>query len=225
MKLSFRPKGEISEENPQKEISPFGRNDNLNFEIMNIFKRIIVSIKYNFLMTFGNKKIVTQPNIQKAMTNSKSFYDFKMKSIDGKEIDFSIYKNKKILIVNTASECGYTPQYKDLQTLHKMYGNKIIVLGFPANNFGEQEPANNNEIISFCEKNYGVTFQLLEKSDVIGENQNPLYQWLTDKKQNGWNDKMPTWNFCKYLIDENGMLLKFYGGAVSPLSDEVLQQL
>lgn len=157
--------------------------------------------------------------------SKKSFCDFKLKSIEGKEIDFSVYKGKKILIVNTASECGYTPQYNELQELHEKYGNKITVLGFPSNNFGGQEPGGNTEIANFCQKNFGVTFQLFEKSDVIGSNQNILYQWLTRKEQNGWNDEVPTWNFCKYLISEKGELIKFYSAAVNPMGTEILGEL
>lgn len=152
-----------------------------------------------------------------------SFYDLKFKSIDGKEISFSNYKGKKLLIVNTASECGYTPQYNELQELHEKYGNKITVLGFPANNFGSQEPGSNEQIINFCTKNFGVTFQLFEKSDVIGANQNSIYKWLTDKNQNGWNEEKPSWNFFKYLINENGELIKAVSAAVSPLNDEIIK--
>ena len=134
-----------------------------------------------------------------------------------------IYKGKKIMIVNTASACGYTPQYDDLQQLFEKHKDKLIILGFPSNNFGGQEPASNNEILAFCIKNYGVTFPLFEKSDVTGTNQNTLYKWLTDKQQNGWNTQSPDWNFCKYLINEEGELMKFYSSSVNPLSDEVLK--
>lgn len=154
--------------------------------------------------------------------NAKSFYDFKLKSIEGKEIDFSSYKGKKVLIVNTASECGYTPQYDELQQLHETHGNKITILGFPANNFGGQEPGTNSEIGAFCRKNFGVTFQLFEKVDVTN---NELYSWLTDEKQNGWNTEAPKWNFCKYLINENGELVKYYSSAVNPMSDEIVKML
>jgi len=176
-------------------------------------------IKYLFLKNFAPKSIKTKP------LNSMSktfFYDLKFKSIEGKEIDFSIYKGKKILIVNTASECGYTPQYMELQELHEKHENKITVLGFPSNDFGAQEPGSNEQIVSFCQKNFGVTFQLFEKSDVIGENQNVVYKWLTDKNQNGWNEEKPTWNFFKYLINENGELVKTIGAATSPLSNDVI---
>lgn len=154
--------------------------------------------------------------------NAKSFYDFKLKSIEGKEIDFSAYKGKKVLIVNTASECGYTPQYDELQKLHETHGNKITILGFPANNFGGQEPGTNSEIGAFCRKNFGVTFQLFEKVDVTN---NELYSWLTDEKQNGWNTEAPKWNFCKYLINEQGELVNYYSSAINPMSYEIVKML
>ncbi len=180
---------------------------------------------YFLLELFSPKTIVTKPKNNSMPANAKSFYDFKLPSIDGKEIDFSMYKGKQVLIVNTASKCGYTPQYDDLQKLHETHGDKIIVLGFPANNFGGQEPGTNEEIGAFCRKNFGVTFQLFEKSDVIGANQNALYKWLSDKDQNGWNTKKPSWNFFKYLVNEKGELVKFYSPAVNPMSDEILKML
>ena len=154
--------------------------------------------------------------------NAKTFYDFKLRSIEGKEIDFSAYKGKKVMIVNTASECGYTPQYDDLQKLHETHGGKLTILGFPANNFGGQEPGTNDEIGAFCRKNFGVTFQLFEKVDV---KENELFKWLSDKDQNGWNTDTPNWNFCKYLINENGELVKFYSSSVNPMSEEIVKML
>lgn len=158
-------------------------------------------------------------------TVTKTFYDFKMKSIDGEIIDFARYKGKKVLVVNTASECGYTPQYAELEELHKKYGDKVVVLGFPANNFGGQEPGSNSEIASFCQKNYGVTFQLFEKVEVKGDKTCDLYQWLSNKDQNGWNDQAPRWNFNKYLIDEQGKLVKYFPSGVKPLSTELISAL
>ena len=125
------------------------------------------------------------------ITSPTSLYEFKIPAIDGKTVDFSQFKGKNILIVNTASECGYTPQYADLQKLHETLGNKVIILGFPANNFGGQEPGSNTEIVSFCQKNYGVTFQLFEKISVKGSDQHPLYVWL--KEQTGYKAKL---NYC-----------------------------
>ena len=154
-----------------------------------------------------------------------SFYSFKMKDIDGNEIDFSQYKGKKLLIVNVASECGNTPQYTDLEKLHEQYGNKVTVLGFPANNFGSQEPGSNKDIKEFCKKNYNVKFQMFEKISVKGDDKDPLYQWLSDKSKNGWNDKEPNWNFAKYLVDENGQLVAFFPAKTNPMSEEILSKI
>lgn len=174
---------------------------------------------------FGTHEIKSKPLTENTMITSKNFYDFKMKSIDGELIDFSKYKGKKVLLVNTASECGYTPQYKDLEELNKKYGDKVVILGFPANNFGGQEPGSNKEIAGFCQKNYGVTFQLFEKVDVIGESACDLYKWLWTKDQNGWNSQEPKWNFNKYLIDENGQLVKYFASSVKPMGPEILEAI
>ncbi len=173
---------------------------------------------------FACKEIKSNPGGTKNHS-TKSFYDFTLKSLDGKDINFAQYKGKKILIVNTASKCGYTPQYAELEELHKKYGDKLVILGFPANNFLHQEPGSNTDIGEFCTKNYGVTFQMFEKIDVVGKNQAPLYKWLSDKSLNGWNDNAPSWNFCKYIIDENGELSYFFNSKVTPLSDEMIKAL
>lgn len=179
-------------------------------------------LKYLLLKLLSPKGVSTRPRNITMNANAKSFYDFKLKSIEGKEIDFSSYKGKKVLLVNTASECGYTPQYDELQKLHETHGNKLTILGFPANNFGGQEPGTNVEIGAFCRKNFGVTFQLFEKVDV---KENELYKWLSDENQNGWNSEAPTWNFCKYLVNEKGELIKYYSSAVNPMSNEILKML
>lgn len=153
------------------------------------------------------------------VTTGESIYDFKVNSLDGKEIDFSKYKGKTLLIVNVASECGFTPQYADLQKLHNEYGDKVVVLGFPANNFGGQEPGSHQEIAAFCQKNYGVEFQMFEKVSVKGDDQHPLYQWLKAK-----TGEEPTWNFCKYLVKPDGTV-KFYTSKVKPLDQEILGAL
>jgi glutathione peroxidase len=140
-----------------------------------------------------------------------SLYDFKMNALDGKEIDFSKYKGKTLLIVNTASNCGYTPQYADLQKLHEQYGSKVTILGFPANNFGGQEPGTNTEIGAFCKEKYGVTFQMFEKISVKGDDQHALYAWLKEK-----TGSEPTWNFCKYLVKPDGTV-KFFSNKIKPL--------
>ncbi len=176
---------------------------------------------------FGTNEIKSKPieNNKNNMSGNKSFYDFKMKSINGDIVDFSIYKGKKVLIVNTASECGYTKQYKDLEQLNKLHGDKVVIIGFPSNNFGGQEPGSNEEIASFCQKNYGVSFQMYEKVDVTGKNACDLYKWLSDKSLNGWNDQSPKWNFNKYLIDENGQLVKYFASNVNPMSEEIISSL
>jgi glutathione peroxidase len=149
-------------------------------------------------------------------------YDFTMKAIDGKDVKLSQYKGKKLLIVNTASECGYTPQYKELEELYKKHGDKVTVLGFPANNFGGQEPGTNEQISTFCEKNYGVTFPLFSKVSVKGDDTAPLYKFLSDKAKNGAVSDAPSWNFCKYLVDEQGHVVAFYPSKVKPMSEELI---
>ena len=150
-----------------------------------------------------------------------SFYDLKATSIDGKEINFEQFKGKKVLIVYTASACGYTYQYEGLQKLHDLYGEDVAVLGFPANDFMFQERGSDSDIADFCEKNYGVTFQMFSKITTRGKNQSPIYTWLTNKDLNGWNEKKPTWNFCKYLINEDGDLVAFFDKSIKPLSKEI----
>lgn len=154
-----------------------------------------------------------------AFFSASSVYEFKMNSLDGKQIDFSQYKGKTLLLVNTASACGYTPQYADLQKLHEQYGDKVVVLGFPANNFGAQEPGTNQEIGAFCQKNYGVTFQMFEKISVKGDDQNDLYKFLKEK-----TGQEPTWNFCKYLVKPDGTI-KFFPSKVKPLDKEIVDAL
>ena len=150
-----------------------------------------------------------------------SFYDLKATSIEGEQINFSQFKGKKVLIVNTASSCGYTYQYEGLQKLHDIYGDDVAILGFPANDFLYQERGSDADIADFCEKNYGVTFQLFSKITTRGKNQSPVYTWLTNKDLNGWNEKKPTWNFCKYLVNEEGDLVAFFDKSVKPLSKEI----
>jgi glutathione peroxidase len=154
-----------------------------------------------------------------------TIYKFKVSSIDGDTIDFSKYKGKKILIVNTASKCGYTPQYAELEKLHKAYKNKLVIVGFPANNFGGQEPGSNAEINEFCQKNYGVSFTMAEKVSVKGADIHPLFKWLTQKSENGVMDAEIKWNFNKFLLDENGKLVAVYPSKVNPMSEEITQHL
>lgn len=153
------------------------------------------------------------------LMTAPSIYDFKINSIDGEEIDFAKYKGKNLLIVNVASKCGFTPQYADLEKLHEQYGDKVIILGFPANNFGSQEPGTNLEIATFCQKNFGVKFQMFEKVSVKGDDQHALYKWLKEK-----TGEEPSWNFCKYLVKPDGTV-KFYKSAVSPLDKQIVDEI
>lgn len=157
--------------------------------------------------------------------NETSVYDFRIKTLEGEEISLARYKGKKLLLVNVASECGFTPQYKNLQALHDQYKDKLVVIGFPANNFGGQEPGTSTEIRNFCTKNYGVTFPMMEKISVKGKDAHPLYKWLGDKKLNGVCDDSPMWNFGKYLIDEKGKIIKYFGSRVDPLSKDITSMI
>ena len=152
-----------------------------------------------------------------ASATAGSIFDFTVKSLDGQDVNLSKYKGQKILIVNTASECGYTKQYKGLEELAKARAGKLVVLGFPCNQFGGQEPGTAADIASFCEKNFGVTFPLMAKIDVKGDAAAPLYQYLQTA-----TGSEPSWNFCKYLIDENGRVVQFYPSKTEPMSQELL---
>ncbi|MCB2222347.1 MAG: glutathione peroxidase [Bacteroidetes bacterium] len=153
----------------------------------------------------------------------KTFYDFTVKTIDGKDLDLSDFKGKKVLVVNTASKCGLTPQYKDLESLYQQYGGEdFVIIGFPANNFMNQEPGTNEEIKEFCEINYGVSFPMMAKISVKGDDIHPLYQWLTSKAENGVMDSEVSWNFQKYMIDDKGHLVDYAKPKEDPLSDKII---
>ena len=154
-----------------------------------------------------------------------TIYQFTVPALDGGTIDFSQFKGKKILVVNTASKCGFTPQYAQLEELYKKYNHKLVIVGFPANNFGGQEPGTNEEIKSFCTKNYGVTFPMAAKVSVKGDDIAPIYKWLTEKSENGVMDADIKWNFTKFLLDENGALVAKFDSKVTPISDEILAYL
>ena len=154
--------------------------------------------------------------------DKSSIYQFKVESLEGGEINFSQFKGKKILVVNTASKCGYTPQYKELEALYNQYQDKLVIVGFPANNFGAQEQGTNSEIKEFCQKNYGVTFPMAAKISVKGDDMAPLYKWLTSKSENGVLDAEIKWNFNKFILDENGKLLAKFDSKVTPMSPEIL---
>lgn len=161
---------------------------------------------------------------QHAMANPPgSLHDFVVEDIYGDKFDFADLKGKKVMVVNTASKCGLTPQYESLEKLYKQYGDEdFVIVGFPANNFMNQEPGTEEEIATFCQENYGVTFPMMSKISVKGDDMHPLYQWLTQESQNGVMDSEVAWNFQKYLIDENGQLVKYFPPRHDPMSDEII---
>jgi glutathione peroxidase len=158
-------------------------------------------------------------------TEKMSFYDLTYTTIDGKTASMADFKGKYVLCVNVASKCGYTPQYKQLQALYEKYQDRMVIVGFPCNQFLGQEPGTNEEIVTFCEKNYGVTFPLADKLDVKGKNQHAVYQWLTNKTLNGVSDGNVKWNFHKFLISPSGEWLGEYASGVDPLGDEITSKL
>ena len=186
------------------------------------YRQKVLKAVYPALMWFTK---ITGKNTKEISSNKQpavSFYSLKGTLNNGDTLDFASLKGKKIMLVNTASDCGYTNQYTDLQKLSEQYKDKLVLLGFPANDFKEQEKGSNEEIADFCKKNYGVNFPLMQKSIVIkSAQQNPVYQWLTDSTKNGWNNKPPAWNFTKYIINEEGVLTNYFGSSISPMSDDV----
>lgn len=159
-----------------------------------------------------------------APKSPKSFYSLQLQSAEGKMIDFSAYKGKKVLLVNTATRCGYSPQLAGLEKLSQKYKGKLVVLGVPSNSFA-QEPLQGKAVVLSCKKDYGVTFPLSERTPVKGAKQNQVFKWLSTKEQNGWNTKSPGWNFCKYLVDEKGELVAFFSSSVGPMDAELTDLL
>jgi len=169
-------------------------------------------------------KILTIVFAMLFVNSASSVYDFKLKNIDGQAFSLAKYKGKKLLIVNTASKCGYTPQYSALQKLADLYKDKVVVIGFPENNFAQQEPGTNSEIKTFCEKNYGVTFPLSEKVSVKGDDISPLFKYLTEAPNPDFTGEIK-WNFEKFLIDENGKLIRRYRSQTTPLDPAITSAL
>ena len=191
-----------------------------------MFKKIqllLASLVCVFTGCTGQRNVMLRPADSKEGT--VSVYDFKLTALDGSPIDFAKYKGKKVVLMNVASKCGYTPQYAEWEAFYAAKKDKVEVLGFPANDFLMQEPGSNKAIEEFCQKNYGVTFQMFEKVQVKGSEKTPIYEWLTSVDKNGWNDQAPTWNFCKYLIDENGQLQGFFSSTVKPNDPEFVKAL
>ncbi|WP_297985422.1 glutathione peroxidase [uncultured Chryseobacterium sp.] len=171
----------------------------------------------------GQKSETSQANTEKEM--GKTIYDYKVEALDGSEINFADFKGKKILIVNTASECGFTPQYADLEKLYEANKDKLVIVGFPANNFGGQEPGSNAEIGTFCQKNYGVTFPMAAKVSVKGDDTAPIFKYLTEKELNGVKNSAILWNFTKFLVDENGKLIDSFVSTTKPTDDAITKYL
>lgn len=179
----------------------------------------IVIISALVIYSFSSKKAI--------MKELPSIYDnkFDISDIDGNSLDLNQFKGKKILFVNVASKCGFTPQYSELQELHEQFGDKLTVIGLPSNQFGNQEPGTHEEIKEFCSVNFGVSFLITEKLDVKGDGQHPIYQWLTDKSKNGNKSSEVRWNFQKYLLDEEGRLIDFFYSMTKPLSSKIVDLL
>ncbi|HUR67447.1 MAG TPA: glutathione peroxidase [Chitinophagaceae bacterium] len=200
--------------------------DNRNSKNMTYRQKVLKTI-YPLVMLWGK---ISGKGVTALSNQSKeapvSFYTLKAKLNNGDTLDFASLQGKKVMLVNTASDCGYTNQYDQLQELSEQYKDKLVVLGFPANDFKEEEKGSDQEIAAFCKINYGVSFPLMSKSTVIrSDQQHPVYQWLTDSSKNGWNKKQPGWNFCKYIVDEKGRLIHYFGSSISPLSKDVVKAI
>lgn len=195
---------------------------NRNSKNMSYRQKVLKTI-YPALMWFTRLTGKNTKELSGTKQPPVSFYSLKTTLNNGDTLDFSGFKGKKVLLVNTASDCGYTNQYEDLQKLSDKFKDQLVVIGFPANDFKEQEKGTDAAIAEFCKKNYGITFPLAQKSVVIkSSEQNPVFQWLTDSTKNGWNSKLPAWNFTKYLVNEEGVLTNYFGSSVSPLSNDVI---
>ncbi len=199
-------------------------NLNVFFSILAIFIALAVVFSAcnpkEILHRPANLSSVNAANATKVKTNmseiKSAFYDLSFESLTGETVSMSQFEGKKVVILNVASACGYTPQYDDWQKFYEAHKSEIVVIGFPCNQFGGQESGSSSEIKTFCQKNYGVTFLMASKVAVKGKNAAPVYQWLTDKTKNGWNETAPSWNFCKYLVNEKGELVEFFASAIKP---------
>lgn len=199
---------------------------NRNSKNMTVRQKFLKAV-YPVWIWFAGKKGLNTKNISNEKAEpAVSFYSLNDTLNNGTAFDFEQLKGKKIMLVNTASDCGYTGQYDDLQKLSEQYKDKLVVIGFPANDFKEQEKGTDEEIASFCKLNFGVTFPLMKKSSVTkSTDQNRIFNWLTDSTKNGWNNQPPSWNFCKYIVDEQGRLTNFFGSTIEPLGKEITEAL
>lgn len=185
--------------------------------ILFIFGISLITMNFKTIKNIFSDKKVKAAAPRSMSTGKGSLFDFTVNTLDGKKVNLEAYAGKKVIILNVASRCGFTPQYADWESYYKKNQDKVVVLGFPANDFMGQEPGSADDIATFCQKNYGVTFPMFEKVSVIkGPAQHPLFKWLSTKELNGWNDNEPTWNFCKYVINEKGQVTHFFGSKVTP---------
>ena len=192
-------------------------------------KNLYLKFSFNLPVTLSIQLVIATILFSNSLLNAggykntmKSFYDLQLNDINGDKIDLQSFKGKKVLLVNVASKCGYTDQYADLQELYETHGDKLEIIGIPCNDFGRQEPGSANEIQKFCKLNYGVTFTLAEKQKIKSKPMSGIYQWLSDPNLNGWNSSLPSWNFCKYVINESGELTHFFKSGVDPNGREIL---
>lgn len=191
-----------------------------------LMKKWFKLLSFPFLALIGSCARTAERPVHPAVQPAPvSFHSLSAKSLEGEVVSFEQFRGKKVLLVNTASECGHTPQYDALEQLYKANSDRLVVLGFPSNDFGGQEPGDAKQILSFCTKNYGVTFPMFEKVKTSGSDISEVYAWLTDKSKNGWNAQAPAWNFCKYLIDEQGQLIAFFPSAVQPNDPAIAKHL
>jgi glutathione peroxidase len=190
------------------------------------YRQKVLKAVYPAWMWFANLTGKNSKELAGTKQPPVSFYTLKGVENNGTELDFATLKGKKIMLVNTASNCGYTDQYKDLQQLYEENKDSFVIIGFPANDFKEQEKGSDEEIAKFCKVNYGITFPLMKKSTVIqSPQQNVIYQWLTDSTKNGWNNQPPSWNFSKYIVNEEGILTNYFGPTISPMAKDVLEAI
>ena len=177
------------------------------------------------IISKNNKKIALICSNKKNIKPIVSFYSLSSILNNSEEFHFKNLMKKNVLIVNTASNCGYTAQYEELEKLHQLNKENLVVIAFPANDFKDQEKGTDDEIASFCKLNYGVSFRIMKKTEVVGSHQNEIFKWLSNEQKNGWCNQQPVWNFSKYLINKNGMLTGFYGPSISPLSEEIINEI
>ncbi|MEJ7737877.1 MAG: glutathione peroxidase [Chitinophagaceae bacterium] len=190
-------------------------------------KQRIIKFIYPLLRSYSASTLVSngiRANVNEAVPD-QVFYSLQGVLSNGTQFDFSALIKKKVILVNVASDCGYTPQYTELQQLQELYEDRLVVLGFPANDFKGQEPGTDKEIEAFCQKNYAITFPMFQKHSVLKPGQNSIFKWLSSKELNGWNDQQPVWNFCKYLVGDDGKLQYYFPPSVSPLSKGMLSAI